>query len=93
MLQITDIDHTLILSYTGYVCGGFFKHFLKFFMMFCLAAYISSLFQLKVSFLQEWLLYTQLLEMDIFHPFLGYDQVQVCIMSFMILLYSKKLYK
>ena len=27
--------------------------------------------------------------MDIFHPFLGNDQVQVCIMSFMILFYSK----
>ena len=58
--------------------------------MICyLAAYINSLFQLKMSFLQEWLLYSQLLEMDRFHPFLGNDQVQVCIMSFMILYYSR----
>ena len=69
--------------------GGGGEHFLQFFMICCLAAYINSLFQLKMSFLQEWLLYTQLLEMDIFHPFLGNDQVQVCIMSFMILFYSK----
>ena len=27
--------------------------------------------------------------MDTFHPFLGNDQVQACIMSFMILFYSK----
>ena len=34
-------------------------------MIYWLATYINSVFQLKMSFLQEWLLYTQLLEMDI----------------------------
>ena len=42
----------------GFFWGGVFFFFLQFFMICLLAAYINSLFQLKMSFLQEWLLYS-----------------------------------
>ena len=71
MLQITGIDLSLDSAISRlYVI--FFEHVLQFFMICCLAAYINSLFQLQMFFLQEWLLYTQLLEIDIF---VGNDQV------------------
>ena len=67
--------------------------FFQFFMICCLAAYLNSLFQLKnVLSSRVNTLHSVVGNGHIFHPFLGNDQVQVCIMSFMILFHSKNLY-
>ena len=48
-----------------------FEHFLKFFIDLLFGCLHKQSTLIKMSFLQEWLLYTQLLEIDTFHPFLG----------------------
>ena len=88
MSQVTDIDHTLD-SAISRLCVFFFCVFFSVFHDLLFGCLHKQSISIKNSFLQEWLLYTQLLEMDIFHPFLGNDQVQACLTSFMILFYSK----